>query len=266
VFFALAPDQAVLSDSNPRLIKFYRVLRDEWKAVSQKLKEHQIRHLENPDSYYYQMREMRPRSEASFAARFIYLNRTCFNGIYRVNLKGKFNVPRGTKNTVVFEDDDFESISQLLKKTKLRAGDFSALIRRCGAGDFLFIDPPYTVKHNINGFIKYNEKLFSWADQERLAASLKNFANRGGRAIITNAAHASVIQLYRDLGSLALATRHSVMASSNDRRASIDELIVLVNIPEQLAASVEQRKQFRLIEPNEFDSVAKAQIGLSAHL
>jgi DNA adenine methylase len=160
----------------------------------------------------------------------IYLNRTCFNGIYRVNLDGKFNVPRGTKNVVLDESDNFEQISKLLSGAEIMLTDFEAMIDDAMAGDFVFADPPYTVRHNFNGFVKYNEKLFSWQDQERLSKALIRARDRGVQIIATNANHASVRELYTDQGFRLITTsRFSSISASAENRKQYEELIILSN-------------------------------------
>lgn len=227
VFFALKPRSAVLSDLNMDLIQTYRAIRADWKRVWSKLKHHQKLHLEE-EKYYYFVRDSEPTSESGRAAKFIYLNRTCFNGLYRVNLNGIFNVPKGTKDNVIFDFDDFEEIASRLFRARLQVSDFESVINASGEGDFLFVDPPYTVKHNFNGFLKYNERIFSWQDQERLADAVRRFALRGGRALVTNAAHHSVISLYEDLGEVHQTRRHSVLASDTAKRTAVEEIAVTV--------------------------------------
>jgi DNA adenine methylase len=179
------------------------------------------------DDYYYTIRDERPDGLIERAARVIYLNRTCFNGIYRVNLAGEFNVPRGTKTAVLLDTDCFEAMASLLARAQLRLSDFEALIDEAVKGDFIFADPPYTVRHNYNGFIKYNEKLFSWDDQERLAAALIRAVDRGAK-VATNADHESVRRLYRNTG---LRTRHvsrfSAISANAKSRKQFSELIIL---------------------------------------
>lgn len=161
VFFYLRPKGGILGDSNRDLIETYQAIKQNWAIVYRHLVEHQGRHSRN---YYYQIRSVRPTSLALRAARFIYLNRTCWNGLYRVNQEGKFNVPIGTRSSVIFEDDCFDEIAGALKEVELRACDFEELIDLAEEGDLIFADPPYTVRHNHNGFIKYNENLFSWSE------------------------------------------------------------------------------------------------------
>jgi DNA adenine methylase len=227
IFFALSPKKAVLSDLNRDLIATYQAVKTNWRDVLEKLNSHQKEHLIDAN-YYYEVRGGVPGNEIEAAARFIYLNRTCFNGLYRVNLNGIFNVPKGTKNSVVFPGENFEKISARLQSAKFIACDFEETIGNASPGDFLFLDPPYTVKHNENGFLNYNEKIFSWKDQERLAQCVRKFARRGGKALITNAAHPSVVELFSGLGSIIFTNRESVIASGVEHRSGIKEIAITV--------------------------------------
>jgi DNA adenine methylase len=253
VFFAIHPRKAVLADLNPHLISTYRTLEADWRAVWTKLQEHHRRHSQLPD-YYYAARASKPRSEAGLAAKFIYLNRTCFNGIYRVNLKGEFNVPKGTKNSVIFPDDNFHEISLRLKNAKILVADFEEIIDSAGRGDFLFIDPPYTVKHNNNGFIKYNERIFSWQDQERLAKALRRLRGRGGKALVTNAAHQSVVDLYGGLGEVHVLDRCSTLSSDVSKRMTVEEIAVTVgySVKSEIAEAKKSAMQFQDVGPRRY--------------
>lgn len=222
VFFSLLPQRALLNDVNAELIHTYSVLKDDWAAVVALLRRHQGKHCAD---YYYQMRASAPKSRAERAARFLYLNRTCFNGLYRVNRKGQFNVPLGTKTAVLMESDDFEAVARALRAVELVSADFEQIIDTCGENDFVFADPPYTVKHNNNGFVKYNERLFSWSDQERLKAALHRAADRGARVLVSNADHPSIRELYSGWDVETLY-RHSVMASESIRRRRTSEVVI----------------------------------------
>lgn len=231
VFFHLKPKKALLGDVNTDLINTYRAIKENWQKVENSLTYRQRRHLKDADTYYYWLRQHTPPNLVQQASRLIYLNRTCFNGIYRVNQQGQFNVPRGSKNKVVIESDDFESISNLLDGAELVTGDFAALVCRAKKGDFVFCDPPYTVRHNYNGFRKYNEVLFSWADQERLASALLRAARRGAKVLCTNANHESVRELYdQPEFELQVLSRHSAISADSSRRSSFEELIIQSNI------------------------------------
>jgi DNA adenine methylase len=186
VFFHVQPERSLISDVNPSLMNVYSSLRSDYRRVWAHLLEHARNHS---DKYYYEVRSKIFRSDASRAAQFLYLNRTCWNGLYRENLRGEFNVPRGTKDTVIFDDDDFAAVSEALASAKITTGDFEKVLNGVKEKDFVFIDPPYTVKHNSNGFVKYNESIFSWKDQERLAKAVKSKADSGASILVTNAYH-----------------------------------------------------------------------------
>ena len=223
VFFRLNPKKAILNDLNSDLINTYKVVKQDWKRVERILKKH---HSLHSDEYYYHLRELSPRNEYTQAARFIYLNRTCFNGLYRVNLKGKFNVPKGTKDNVILGTDDFESVSKRLQKAQLVNKDFEEVINLAEDGDLLFVDPPYTVKHNENGFVKYNEKIFSWEDQIRLKDALLRARDRNVHIVCTNANHKSIRSLFKNEFSLKSLERASVMSGQSKHRGVTNELII----------------------------------------
>jgi len=228
VFFHLKPQQALLSDINPDVVAVYEGIKSNWKFIRRSLQHHSRMHS---DAYYYQVRENMPKESLQRASRMLYLNRTCFNGIYRVNLNGKFNVPRGTKNEVILDTDDFEAVANLLKNVTIELSDFELSIDQALQDDLLFVDPPYTVRHNLNGFVKYNENLFSWEDQERLARALIRAKDRGVKIVATNANHDSVRELYDHNGfSLKTVSRFSSISASSNSRKQFEELVILSNI------------------------------------
>lgn len=225
VYFHLRPTRAVLGDTNPELIAAYQGIQKNWKGVMRSLQYHDRQHS---DDYYYLVRGKRPTQAVPRASRMIYLNRTCFNGIHRVNLKGDFNVPRGTRDTVIFDTDRFDEMSMLLSTADIRLSDFESLIDEARKGDFVFADPPYTVRHNFNGFVRYNETLFSWLDQERLAKALIRARTRGVSIVSTNANHSSVRNLYAGNGFRLITTsRFSSISANSEYRSQFDELIVI---------------------------------------
>lgn len=223
MFFALQPTKAVLSDFNEELIHTYKAVQSDWQAVFSELRRH---HRNHNSDYYYQVRSSSPRATHTQAARFIYLNRTCWNGLYRVNLNGVFNVPIGTKTNVLLETDDFEAVAARLNNASLQSGDFEHVIDKAGKGDLVFADPPYTVRHQFNGFVKYNEKLFSWSDQERLMKALLRAKSRGARILCTNADHQSVRELYGNDFSLTPVSRYSAISGEKNSRGKYAELII----------------------------------------
>jgi DNA adenine methylase len=223
VYFHLRPAVALLNDANSELINAYKAIQLDFRRVEILLGYH---HRHHSTEYYYQMRSYAPRCPFRSAARFVYLNRTCWNGLYRVNLKGVFNVPIGTKSSVVLSNDNWASVSECLQRAQLCCKDFEQIIDQAEKGDVVFADPPYTVKHNYNGFIKYNESLFSWADQERLSFALRRASKRGAIVVATNANHRSVRDLYRGAFTLKTMERSSILSGSSQFRGLFKELFI----------------------------------------
>jgi len=223
VFFGVSPARSILSDQNAELINCYKQIRNHWSDVELGLRKQHSLH--NKD-HYYLVRSSEPTDNLERAIRFLYLNRTCWNGLYRVNHKGQFNVPIGTKSNVVLDTDNFEAVSKILKRASLKVSDFEKTINLAGDEDFVFVDPPYTVKHNVNGFIKYNQRLFSWDDQLRLRNAIEGAVSRGAKVLVTNAAHQSIIDLYDGLGEMMTLNRRSVISGLSKGRGSFDELVI----------------------------------------
>lgn len=221
LYFALQPKRAVLSDSNSDLIDCYTVIRDDPDAVLRKLGQ-----FKNTKSAYLQIRGSRPTSSIGKAARLIYLTTLAFNGIYRVNLRGEFNVPYGWKKHLeVAQADRLLAVSRALAGRTLRCARFEDVLKDAEKGDFVYLDPPYTVAHENNGFLKYNAKVFSWEDQVRLAETARNLAARGCRILITNACHSSIRALYTGLRKIVVS-RASRIAASAEHRRLVNELII----------------------------------------
>lgn len=223
MFFALQPGEALLSDLNPDLINCYRAIRDAPESIAERLAEH---HRLHDKAHYYETRSAKPEDRIERAAWFIYLNRTCWNGLYRVNRRNEFNVPIGTKTSVVLPNDDFFAVSRLLAGVEILYQDFETTLDVARAGDFVFVDPPYTVKHNFNGFLKYNDKIFSWADQLRLRDAVVRAAGRGALVLVTNANHSSIREIYQGVGRQQVVGRASVLAASATHRSSTEELVI----------------------------------------
>ncbi|WP_205961711.1 DNA adenine methylase [Pararhodobacter oceanensis] len=222
VFFHLQPKQSILADLNPKLIETYQAIRDDWRRCESEL--YRLQKLHSKEFYYEERSRVR-RTPHTRAAQFLYLNRTCWNGLYRENLKGQFNVPIGTKDRVIFEDESFEKISEALGSVEIYCKDFEDTISMAVAGDLVFADPPYTTAHNLNGFVKYNQNIFSWADQIRLKESLMEAVNRGVKVVMTNADHESIHNLYDGLGVYASLNRASVVAGNSNYRSVTSEAV-----------------------------------------
>ena len=223
-FFHLEPDQAIIADINRDLVNTYRMMTRHPERLRALLETHQQNHNA---THYYQVRNNTPNNPLERAARFIYLNRTCFNGMYRVNLLGQFNVPIGTKEPFVEDIDLFNEYSQALDNATIRTQDFVKTISNANDRDLVFADPPYTIAHNQNSFIKYNEKLFSWNDQERLLRALSRARDRGAIIIATNAYYQELQQLYRENEFFTQPlSRYCSISGQANGRGNQEELLV----------------------------------------
>ena len=221
--FFLASDrveEAFLSDLNQELIETYVAVRDELPAVLRALRKHK-----NTADYYYRLRASAPRTLAGRAARFIYLNQTSFNGIYRVNLEGRYNVPYGHRSKNFFEPGNLKRVGARLQGVNLQARDFAAALDNVKAGDLVFLDPPYTISHNKNGFIKYNQNLFSLEDQHRLAGVVASIKARGAFYVLTNAAHATIAEIFGNGDQRYELSRSSVVGGKKAKRGRTTEFL-----------------------------------------
>jgi DNA adenine methylase len=220
LYFLLRPAEATLSDACSELIRCFAAVRDdpdriiEWFAGKR------------PDKhYFYELRSNRSEESTVAAAEFIYLNKTCWNGLYRVNSAGDFNVPFGRPKTDYLIDPDLiRSCSTCLREARLFSGDFEAAVEDAAAGDFAFFDPPYVTRHNNNGFVDYNQRLFSWDDQLRLAERVRLLRERGVHVVIANAMHSEVKALYKGFGVRPIA-RFSTLASDSRFRGPVEEAL-----------------------------------------
>jgi DNA adenine methylase len=211
-----------LSDTNEYLINTYEQLRDNPHEVICHLKK-----FKNTKEDYYRIRIYNPKINAKQAAKFIFLNRTSFNGIYRVNGDGKYNVPYGHRPHVDFITEDLLlKVSQLLQGTMLSTKSFEKSLAAVKTGDLVFLDPPYTVAHENNGFIEYNQKLFSWDDQEKLKKIIEEIISKNAFFILTNASHASIKALYKDIARITILSRPSIVGGRSKTRGIYNELIV----------------------------------------
>ena len=227
IFFSLTPPKhAYLSDINAELIDTYMAIRDIPDDVIQAL---QL--LQNTEEDYYRIREMEPTALAERAARFLFLNQTSFNGLYRVNNQGKYNVPYGYRKNLNYDVERIRNASVKLQGVRLECSDFAARKYRVKTGDLVFLDPPYTVSHNQNGFIKYNQKLFSIEEQYRLSAYIDYIRQKGAYYVLTNAAHETILEIFNKGDRVITLDRNSLIGGKNSKREKISEYI-FTNIPD----------------------------------
>ncbi len=233
VYFELSPLRAMLSDANADLIDAYIGVKSDPAKVVSRLNSWQV----SPEIFAI-VRDSRPRSAAGKAARFIYLNRTAFNGLYRVNRFGKFNVPYGCKpGTVSCDIGAIIRASRKLQSADLSVGDFSVAFDRAPDGALIYADPPYVLPCS-SGYARYTPMAFTWLDQSRLALAASASVSRGCRVIVSNAYNSELVELYpRRKFEVFHARRSSRMAAKPQHRGIQSEvLIVSRNIPKAVRA------------------------------
>jgi DNA adenine methylase len=232
VFLGLAPPSSVLGDISSQLIDTYSAVRDNPNSVISWLSR-----WPNSRSKYLLIREARYSGRYKRAARFIYLNKTCWNGLYRVDRSGRFNVPYGNDPSRRTHDPThIIAASRLLAPASLRCGDFEDHLETASEGDLIYIDPPYVNLHSDNGFRRYNERLFTWDDQRRLAALAGRLAGMGCYVIASNAAAPSVIALYGAFSTLILERSSLLAADPASRRRTAEALFVSPNLNRRLTS------------------------------
>ena len=231
VFFSLdIPGKCYLSDTNAELINAFIAVRDNPQTVIQYLSQY------SPDeTSYYAVRQSEPRGVYQRAARFLYLNAYSYNGLYRVNQQGKYNVPYGHRPNAIIDYDRILLASKRLSTAVLRAQDFMACKADIQPGDLVFLDPPYVVpKNSPEMFIKYNQTLFSLDDQERLAGLVDWIDSQGAYFVLTNAYDDTILNIFqaRGRGRVIIRERSSLIGGKKAYRGTIREYI-FTNIPEE---------------------------------
>lgn len=213
-------DNMFLNDLNQDLIETYLRVKEN---VSEVIKF--LRQFPNNETFYYKIRKEHFKNKNKKAAQFIYLNHTSYNGIYRVNSNGEYNVPYGHKKNYKIDEKSLISCSQRLQKAKLSYGDFTQFVDLISEGDLVFLDPPYTVSHNNNGFIEYNKNLFSLEDQHRLSRLIDKIKEKKAFYILTNAAHKTIDEIFNKGDYKYTLTRSSTIGGKNAKRGQIEEYL-----------------------------------------
>jgi DNA adenine methylase len=178
-----------ISDLNSDLVLSYTTIRDRTEALITSLKNHERNYQKDSKSYYYSIRESNPRSQIEKTSRLIFLNRTCFNGLYRVNSKGKFNVPLGKySNPNIVNEDNLRSVSHILqsRKVAIQCRDFESVLRDAKKGDLVYFDPPYQPVSDTANFTSYTNKDFTYDDLSRLAELCMDLDSKGCRVLLSN--------------------------------------------------------------------------------
>ncbi len=232
MFFDLEPERALLGDLNNDLITTYRALKRDAALVCECL-----RRLPTGSNAYYRIRafDPEPLSEPERAARFIYLNRNCFNGIYRTNQKGQFNVPYGPPRSMAkFDYERIMIASTMLRRATLLKNDFEVTLQRVQSGDFVYLDPPYAVAHR-RIFAEYHPETFGTKDLIRLTSSLKEIDRRGAIFVISYADSREARELLRPWSPKRVRTRRHVAGFVGHRRHAYE--IIASNLKEAIYAN-----------------------------
>jgi DNA adenine methylase len=218
--------RAVLADRNRELVAAWRMVRDDVEHLIEALRDLAARPV--TAEVYYDVRDQDPAAldAPAAAARLLYLNRTCFNGLYRLNRSGRFNVPfGGYRNPKILDAGNLRAVSRALAGVAVEAKDFEDVIAEAGPGDFVYFDPPYSPVSETASFTAYDALPFGPAEQERLAARFRSLRRRGVYALLSNSRVAATERLYEGLAWDVLPVRRSIN-SRGDRRGPVEELLV----------------------------------------
>ena len=224
VFFHLLPERATLSDLNHELINCYQVVRDDVDRLIELLRRHK-----NDKAYYYKVRawDSRKLEPLERAARLIFLNKTCFNGLYRVNSQGQFNVPFGRyKNPKLCDEPNLHAVSQALSSVELRCAPFEEVLRQAKKGDFVYLDPPYQPISPTSNFTGYTKDAFAFEDQKRLCKAAQVLNRRGCRFMLSNSDNEFIRELYQEFQIVTVQANRAINCRA-DRRGRISELLIM---------------------------------------
>jgi DNA adenine methylase len=223
VFFRLMPTRAVLIDSNDELINFYQVVRDQLEALLTDLKKHR-----NTAEYYYHMRALDPlqMDRSSRASRFLYLNKTGYNGLWRVNKKGKYNVPFGRyKNPKLVDRENLRSVSKALQRAEIITGDFSMVLDYVQPRTFVYLDPPYHPVSRTARFTSYTSAAFGEEEQRRLAGVFNRLHEKDCRVMLSNSDTSLIRELYREYDQRVVYAPRAINCLAG-RRGPVAELVI----------------------------------------
>jgi DNA adenine methylase len=227
VFFGASPKRAVLADSSAELVNAFNVVRNDIDALLIELAGHKF-----TKSYFYRIRSLDRKSDfwvnspVSRASRFIYLNHTCFNGLYRVNSRGEFNVPRGDyESPKIFDADNLRACSLRLQNVDIKVADFEEAVESVTSCDFIYFDPPYVPVSETSNFTSYSRVGFELEDQKRLADLTERLHSAGIRWMLSNSDTSFVRELYSKFRITEVKVARAINSKAS-KRGAVGELIV----------------------------------------
>jgi len=229
VFFHLLPETSIISDNNPDLINCYNVIKEDVEGLIKSLKKHKYE-----KDYYYDIRALdrdqnkyAELSDIEKASRSIYLNKSGYNGLYRVNSKGFFNVPFGRhKNPKICDEENLRKVSQVLKNVRIYLGSFEICLDLAEEGDFIYFDPPYFPLSDTALFTSYTKDNFDKSSQLKLFDVFKELNERGCYIMLSNSYSEFIIELYKEFKIITLKAKRNINSNSQ-KRGLINEVLIL---------------------------------------
>ncbi len=219
-----------VSDLNSDLILSYVTIRDNLNGLLKSLQKHSDKYFSDSKSYYYSVRETNPISQIEKVSRLLFMNRTCFNGLYRVNSKGKFNVPLGRySNPNIVQEENLHSVNQFLNHNKIiiKCQDFSSTVEKTKKGDFVYFDPPYQPVSKTANFTSYTNGNFGLNDLKRLAKVSNQLSKKGANVLLSNSSSKQVRELFssKDWEIFEIEANRAINSDSNKRTGHSELLI-----------------------------------------
>lgn len=234
VFFSLVSQDRnakwFVSDLNSDLVLSYVTIRDRVKELISALELHSANYFKNPSSYYYKIRESNPKGQIDKVSKLVFLNKTCFNGLYRVNSKGKFNVPLGKYvNPNIVNKENLLAVSEILqsKDISIKCQDFEQALKNAASGDFVYLDPPYQPVSDTANFTSYTGRDFDYKDQERLYDKFKALDKKGVRVLLSNSKSPEIIDLFEEFSDgIVEINANRFINSVSQKRTGHTELLI----------------------------------------
>lgn len=230
VLFSVQPKKAIVNDLNKELITTYEVIRDDVESLIVSLKKH-----ENTPEYFYALRDLDRNKEFYMdmdkiekASRLLYLNKTCFNGLFRVNSSGEFNSPFGYyKNPNIVNDSVLRAVNKYFNANKIEfySEDFSETLQRVSKGSFVYLDPPYDPVSDTANFTGYNKGGFDRSEQIRLKECCDELTSRGIKFMLSNSATSFIKELYKDYNITIVQAKRAINADAG-KRGAVEEVLI----------------------------------------
>lgn len=224
--------ECFVSDLNSTLILSYVTIRDNVDELIITLEKHSENYFKNPEEYYYRIRECNPKNQIDKVSRLIFLNKTCFNGLYRVNSKGKFNVPIGKYvNPNIVNKENLLAVNHVLqsKEISIKCEDFTTSLKRAQKDDFVYLDPPYQPVSSTANFTSYTNDSFSLKDQERLFAEFQKLDSKGCKVMLSNSKSEEVIDLFSEYSDNVIEINTNRFINSNSKKRTGHTEILVKN-------------------------------------